>query len=595
MTIQFTCPTCRETLQAADDRAGAKLACPACRESVAVPKPDLHDRVRTTAGHAEKTAVTVSKVAKATGKAADAISDLAEAGDKVQKAVTSVAGISAGGSTILGGAGDFLRPLGNINLVVFVAALGCAGVLFAAGKRKGVKVKVRVKLGTVAALAVALVFGLWTGAGAIAGGDRGVLATKIPAVERAQAAVLPVKGPEPQPVVVQTPPSVRPAVEDRPPAGQPPATPAGEPRPAGWVALLDDLPQVVTYWRQGNSAGCFLFEPASKTLRIDNYHNLATVYYNAPWKEFAVEIDASRLVRKVFALRLGSARLDIANHVVEHAGFVPVAVKLSDAGDEVIALVAGKEAARARLGAGDASRRNRFSCGFHCGLGPEERHWRNIVQLRNARLLALGQEHEPPLPLRAAGKEKGWIEMIERQDQVLRYWKGGERVVKKGGESTRLELSSYDAATRTIKCDGYHGLGRFEYEGPWREFQIEVELPAWKPRQLLAFIVNGNTLSLGAVLSARKGPVPVAIRFDPDTCTLAALVEGKVVQRATLTEGHGVTVTVNQGGKTRVVRGGGRRSLKFSCQVHSGLGEASRKWHSTVYLRKARLLALEPQ
>ena len=95
-----------------------------------------------------------------------------------------------------------MRPLGPVNLVVFVVAVLSAVVLFVVARRKGAKVKVRVKLGTVASLGRGTRLGLWSGLGAVAGkDDKGVLATNVPAVERAQAAVLPVS----QPPVVERP------------------------------------------------------------------------------------------------------------------------------------------------------------------------------------------------------------------------------------------------------------------------------------------------------------------------------------------------------------------------------------------------------
>lgn len=206
-TIQFACEHCKKSLKVPAEKAGARVRCPGCKQPLTVPaasEPDNHQRVEQVAGQVERTARTVSKVAKATGKVADTVGDLAEAGDKVGKAARAVAGLTAGGSTLAGGVGDFLRPLGNINLIVFVVALTCAGVLFLVARRKGVRVKVRVKLGAVASLAVALIFGLWTGLGAVAGqGDRGVLATNIPAVERAQVAVLPARPAEQPPVVAE--------------------------------------------------------------------------------------------------------------------------------------------------------------------------------------------------------------------------------------------------------------------------------------------------------------------------------------------------------------------------------------------------------
>jgi cyclophilin family peptidyl-prolyl cis-trans isomerase len=157
--------------------------------------PNMHDKVQQKADAVGKTAGTVSKVAKAAGKVSDAVSDVAEAGDKVQKAVKTVAGIAAGGSALAGSIGDFLRPLGPINLVIFAAALLSGGVLFVlAKKRPAVKVKFRLQSGAVASLAVAVIFGLWTGLGAVAGkGDNGFLATNVRPVEQLQAAVVPTR------------------------------------------------------------------------------------------------------------------------------------------------------------------------------------------------------------------------------------------------------------------------------------------------------------------------------------------------------------------------------------------------------------------
>jgi hypothetical protein len=171
--------------------------------------PDLHEQVRGRAGAVGKTAETVSTVAKATGKVADAVSDVAKASEQVQKAVTTVAGIAAGGSTLVGSVGDFLRPLGPINLVVFAAALLSGGILFVLSKQKPKsRVKVRLKLGSVASLVVAAIFGLWTGLGAVAGkDDKGVLATNIKPVEQLQASVVAVRQPQPEPAKIEQPPA----------------------------------------------------------------------------------------------------------------------------------------------------------------------------------------------------------------------------------------------------------------------------------------------------------------------------------------------------------------------------------------------------
>lgn len=174
--------------------------------------PDIHDHVREAAGHVEKAAKTASKAAKAVGEVADAVSDAAEAGEKLQKALTAVLGLSAGVSTLLGGVGDFLRPLGPVNLIVAAAAVLAAAALLVAAWVRGWGGSAMLKLGGLASLAVALVFGLWSGAGAVGGkDDKGVLASNIPAVERAQASVLPAQ---------QPPPVERPVPSDEEKAGE---------------------------------------------------------------------------------------------------------------------------------------------------------------------------------------------------------------------------------------------------------------------------------------------------------------------------------------------------------------------------------------
>jgi hypothetical protein len=159
--------------------------------------PDIHEKVRQKADAVGKAAGTVSKVAKAAGKVSEAVSDVTEAGGKVQKAVTTVASIAAGGSTVAGSVGDFLRPLGPINLVIFAVTLVGGAVLFGLAQRKPkVRVKVRLRLGSVTSLVVATIFGLWTGLGAVAGrGDKGFLATNVKPVEQLQASFVPAREP----------------------------------------------------------------------------------------------------------------------------------------------------------------------------------------------------------------------------------------------------------------------------------------------------------------------------------------------------------------------------------------------------------------
>ena len=168
--------------------------------------PDLHDQVRQKAEAVGKTAKTVSKVAKATGKVADAVSDVADAGEKVRKAVTTAAGIATGGSTLAGSVGDFLRPVGPVNLAVFVSALLSGAVLYALARQQGrVRARVKLKVGSVALLCVAGGFGLWAGLGAVVGKDhKGVLASNVPSVERLQEATLPIRETD------NTPSSVKP-------------------------------------------------------------------------------------------------------------------------------------------------------------------------------------------------------------------------------------------------------------------------------------------------------------------------------------------------------------------------------------------------
>lgn len=164
--------------------------------------PGIHDKV-------DGAVELVGRTAKTVGKVADAAKEVADATDKLRQAATSIAGIAGGISAFAGSIGDFLRPLGNINLIIFVLAGATAPVLILVA-RKQTKKALTYKYGAAAvgALAVAMIFGLWTGLAAVASsGDKGVLATNIKPIDRLQETVIP---PPPPPVVVEAPKKVVP-------------------------------------------------------------------------------------------------------------------------------------------------------------------------------------------------------------------------------------------------------------------------------------------------------------------------------------------------------------------------------------------------
>ena len=167
--------------------------------------PDIHDKVRTAADAVGRRAETVKKVAENVGKVAEAVNEVADSTEKLRQAATSIGGIAGGISTFAGSIGDFLRPLGNINLVIFLLAGGTTPVLvFLARRQTKNAQKFKYGAAAVVALAVAVIFGLWTGLAAVAStGDKGVLASNVKPIDRLQEAVVPVKE-APPPVAAPT-------------------------------------------------------------------------------------------------------------------------------------------------------------------------------------------------------------------------------------------------------------------------------------------------------------------------------------------------------------------------------------------------------
>lgn len=684
-TIQFACDHCKKALKVPAEKAGTKGRCPGCKQPLivpAAPEPDNHKRVEEAAGQVERTARTVSKVAKATGKVADAVGDLAEAGDKVGKAATAVAGLAAGGSTLVGGIGDFLRPLGPINLIVFVVALACAGVLFVVARRKGVKVKVRVRLGTVASVAVALIFGLWTGLGAVAGqGDKGVLATNIPAVERAQVAVLPAK--EPPPVVAE--PKEEPVGEMRrfsvPSAtwgwtafspdgrrvlycGLSPATP-NSPTNQNWliewdweaskelrrVALPDERLHEVSFspdrkllllggispstptvvWdveagrevRRLDQAGMsftraafcpdgrhavlgggdalVLVEAATgKLVRrfegadVKDCHRLAvspdgkllytlgTGLVSRVW-----DVGSGRFLREVTRGQKGFAR----------PAFTSDSLLVLDGGKGDVRLWdvrTGKAAASfdgldqyhcaafssdGRLlltghqeqgAVGDlrvwdvAGRREVVRLKGHSMRGgegtdisPDGRHAVSSSQDGTVRVWRLPKVENkaggPPVPVGQAGD--GWLPLCDTREQMKRHWQKGS------GHGSFV----YDDEARTIRIEGIQNAGAFTFDGHWREFEVEVEVPKLDARNF-GVTINKNGFKVGEALAKHKGPVLLTARYSPEKELLTVTLGGEKVGEA--------TVTGTDWGKT----------LRCEWYVSGGSVRAE------VLLRKARVL-----
>lgn len=193
--------------------------------------PDAPDSVAAAADAVTRTAGRVKKVARAASEVSDAVLGVAEAGDKVGRAASAVAGIFGLGSGVVGGVGDFLRPLGRLNAGVAVAAVVGAGVLFALARVKG---SVRLRLAGVAALAVAGGFALWAALGAAGRDDRGFLASHVEPVERLQEKVLPPKEPpkvEPPTKVEPPPPPAVPTRKAEPVVIPPPPPPRPSPPP----------------------------------------------------------------------------------------------------------------------------------------------------------------------------------------------------------------------------------------------------------------------------------------------------------------------------------------------------------------------------
>ena len=135
-----------------------------------------------------KAADAVSSVSKSTGKVVDAALNVAETGQKIGKAISTVASLATGGSTFAGSIGDFLRPLGPVNFLACGAALLSGLTFWILSKRTtSPNAKRLMALTSIGLACVGGTFALWTGLGAVAGQDnKGFLATHVKVLEQLQ-------------------------------------------------------------------------------------------------------------------------------------------------------------------------------------------------------------------------------------------------------------------------------------------------------------------------------------------------------------------------------------------------------------------------
>jgi GYF domain 2 len=125
--------------------------------------PDTHTKVREAADSVGETAESVKKVAANTGKVADAINEVVDTWDKLRKAATTIATVAGGIAVLSGSVGDFLRPLGKINLALFLLAGATTPVLIWLSCKQSEKLRsYKFGVAAVAAFSVTLVFGLWS-------------------------------------------------------------------------------------------------------------------------------------------------------------------------------------------------------------------------------------------------------------------------------------------------------------------------------------------------------------------------------------------------------------------------------------------------
>jgi hypothetical protein len=130
----------------------------------------------------------VSSVSKSTGKVVDAALNVAETGQKIGKAISTVASLATGGSTFAGSIGDFLRPLGPVNFLACGAALLSGLTFWILSKRAtSPNAKRMMALTSIGLACVGGTFAVWTGLGAVAGQDnKGFLATHVKVLEQLQ-------------------------------------------------------------------------------------------------------------------------------------------------------------------------------------------------------------------------------------------------------------------------------------------------------------------------------------------------------------------------------------------------------------------------
>lgn len=197
--IRVSCPKCKAVLQADDKYAGQVIACSKCKASLRLPQAPaasaVSPSVDATSAQVGQPATPDSQpenILEKVSKLPSTIKDLIEMVKTFGEGHKWVVTVLVPALPTFGGLiGDFLRPIGPFNLLIFVLFSLVAVALIVLFVRRPKTLTYALGGTCVFSLVMALGFGTWWSLGAIAGGQgKGVLASNIGFVDKLQSKVI---------------------------------------------------------------------------------------------------------------------------------------------------------------------------------------------------------------------------------------------------------------------------------------------------------------------------------------------------------------------------------------------------------------------
>jgi hypothetical protein len=288
------------------------------------------------------------------------------------------------------------------------------------------------------------------------------------------------------------------------------------------VELSNTADAVSRHWRKGDNRGNYSYEASTETISVDSPWKLGTVVYNQRWNVLEFEIRARKLSFGRFDATINDNTLKFGESVLGRGEWKNVRIEFDSSTRTLRALIDGDDVAKATVLTGNIT--NNLQCLFTSDGGQYA-----VFDLRHLKIdfQDLQRRSTTGTPPVAVNSEPGWTQLFGTVEGVARHWRKGDN---RGN-------FSYEPSTRTISVDSPYDLGTVVYNESWKAFEFDIRATKLSFGQF-DVMLNNNTLKLGASVLGKDEWKHVRVEFDSSTRTLRALVENKVVTKATVLTGR---------------------------------------------------------